>query len=74
MVAAVFVIAAIPRQVVCEVLPELTTVSSVRALKPDQANSARPVWLRGVVTVLFRLEVFVLLSRRYFRNFGRPNE
>jgi len=52
MVAAVFVIAAIPRQVVCAVLPELTTISSVRALKPDQANSARPVRLRGVVTVL----------------------
>ena len=52
MVAAVFVIAAIPRQVVCAVLPELTTISSVRALKPDQANSARLVRLRGVVTVL----------------------
>ncbi len=31
---------------------ELTTVRDVRALTPDQARAARPVRLRGVVTVL----------------------
>jgi diguanylate cyclase (GGDEF)-like protein len=51
-VVAVVVIATVPRKVICEVLPELTTVRAVRALKPDQASSARPVRLRGVVTVL----------------------
>ena len=49
--AVVFAITAMPGPVLGETI-ELTTVREVRTLTPDQAREARPVRLRGVVTVL----------------------
>jgi hypothetical protein len=40
-----------PGQLPGQSLPELHTVRDIRALTPDQARQARPVRLRGVVTV-----------------------
>ena len=42
----------LPKPVHCQTSHELTTVREVRALTPDQAGEARPVRLKGVVTVL----------------------
>jgi diguanylate cyclase (GGDEF)-like protein len=51
-VALALVMAGLPAQLAGLPSGELTTVRSVRALTPDQASQARPVRLRGVVTVL----------------------
>jgi len=45
-------VAATPKTLQCQNSNELTTVREVRALTPDQASEARPVRLKGVVTVL----------------------
>jgi len=45
-------VAATPKPLQCQNSHELTTVREVRALAPNQASEARPVSLKGVVTVL----------------------
>ena len=52
LLAVVFAMLAMPRPVLGEAVPQLTVVRAVRALTPDQAREARPVRLRGIVTVL----------------------
>jgi diguanylate cyclase (GGDEF)-like protein len=52
LVASALTIAGLPAQLAGMTSNELTTVRSVRALTPEQARQARPVRLRGVVTVL----------------------
>jgi diguanylate cyclase (GGDEF)-like protein len=51
-VVLILVISAVPRALLCQTSHELTTVSQVRALMPEQASQSRPVRLKGVVTVL----------------------
>jgi diguanylate cyclase (GGDEF)-like protein len=52
LVSLLFAIAGAPGQFRGQRLPELTTVRAIRSLSPDQAGQARPVRLRGVVTVV----------------------
>jgi len=50
--ACALIAAAVQTPLQGQASPELTTVRQIRALTPDQAAKARPVRLRGVVTVL----------------------
>lgn len=50
--AGVLAAAGMPASLHGQPSPELTTVRQIRALTPDQAAKARPVRLRGVITVL----------------------
>jgi diguanylate cyclase (GGDEF)-like protein len=43
---------AVPRALLCQTSPELTTVRQVRSLTPEQASQHRPVRLKGVITAL----------------------
>lgn len=52
LVLLIFAIAALSMRLSGQTPRELTTVRAIRALTPDQARQARPVRLRGVVTVL----------------------
>jgi hypothetical protein len=52
LIALIFAIAAMSRPLLCQSVRELTTVRDVRTLTPDQAREARPVRLKGVVTVI----------------------
>jgi diguanylate cyclase (GGDEF)-like protein len=51
LIALVSTIAGVQVPLCGETLPQLTSVGAVRALSPEQARQARPVKLRGVVTV-----------------------
>jgi diguanylate cyclase (GGDEF)-like protein len=50
-VILVCAITGMPVQLCGQTLPKLTSVRDIRALSPEQARQARPVLLRGVVTV-----------------------
>ena len=52
LIALALTVAGLPMPLPGQTQRELTTVRDIRALTPDQAGQARPVRLRGVVTVL----------------------